>query len=98
MALLVTIKVFPQSGRQEMVWDVKRGILKCYLKSAPERNMANNELCSFVRKLLSCGADQITLVRGHTSRTKQIRVDIGITLAEFYLRCGIVAGQQQGLF
>jgi len=43
MSLVFDLKVVPRSGRNKWVLD-KSGKLKCYLKSPPEKGLANKEL------------------------------------------------------
>ena len=88
MSVILECKVVPSSGKQEFVRD-KAGILKCFLKSAPENGKANNELIKLMSSLLRVPTAQITIVQGHTSRKKVIKIDIDTTLNEVLMRCGI---------
>jgi len=74
MALIISLKVVPSSGKQECVLD-KAGELKCYLKSQPERGLANKELIGFFSKALKVPQASIMLLSGDTSRKKKIKID-----------------------
>lgn len=80
--MIITIKVFPQSGKQQLVID-KNGNLKCYLKSPPEDGKANKELITFFAKTLKIPATSITILLGKTSRQKTIKIDQPITQEMF---------------
>jgi uncharacterized protein YggU (UPF0235/DUF167 family) len=81
MALICTIKVVPSSGRNAWAVD-KSGILKCYLKSAPEQGKANKELIKMLADALSIEQKRINIIGGLTSRTKRIKIDLAITIAQ----------------
>lgn len=88
MALMITIKVVPQSGKQECKHD-KNGGIKCYLKSPPEQGKANQELITFLSKKLKVSQEAIKIVRGQTSRNKSLHITTLDDLSEFYVRLGI---------
>ena len=88
MALLLEIKVVPQSGRLAMIRD-KGGFLKCYLKSPPEDGKANHELVKFLAKSLGINFDQIKIVQGATSRKKVLKIDIQLSLEALLQKLGI---------
>ena len=67
----------------------KNGILKCFLKSPPERGKANKELVSFLSKSLKIPRADIEIISGVTARTKRIRLSIEITFADVLQRLGI---------
>jgi len=71
----------PRSGRQTCVRD-KSGMLKCFLKSPPEKNKANNELVKLVANLLDMSASSVLLVGGLTSRTKRLAIQCPLTEQE----------------
>jgi uncharacterized protein (TIGR00251 family) len=78
MALIIEIKVTPSSGRQLCKLD-KSGTLKCFLKSPPEQGKANQELVKFLSKSLELAQDQVTILSGHTTRNKRIKIDASLT-------------------
>jgi len=93
MALILTIKVTPRSGRQVFVWDVQRCLLKCYLKNAPERNKANAELCKLLQKKLGLQSEQISIIAGYTARQKKIKIEADFTLTQICERLGVSVQQ-----
>ena len=88
MALLIEIKVIPSSGRQKFVLD-KSGIIKCFLKSAPEKGRANVELIDILAKNLKISKGQIEILSGQTSRKKRIKIDQDLTKDSFLEKLGI---------
>lgn len=78
MALMLTIKVVPQSGMVKWALD-KQGGIKCYLKSPPENNKANVELVKLLAKALSCAQNDIIIISGATSRLKKIKISTSLT-------------------
>lgn len=78
MAIILSIKVVPSSGRQAWKLD-KSGILKCFLKSPPEKNKANSELVRFVADSLDMSTLQVALVGGLTERTKKVKITTALT-------------------
>ena len=77
MSLIVEIKVMPSSGRLEIKLD-KNGVLKCWLKSAPEQGKANNELVKFLAKSLGVSQEKVSMISGQTSRNKRLKIELAI--------------------
>ncbi len=76
--MILEIKVFPCSGRQE--WAIEaNGMIKCYLKSQPEGGKANREFLMLLAHLLGLPVRQLTIVSGLTTRIKRIRIPVEIT-------------------
>jgi len=88
MPLMLTIKVVPGSGRQRCLLD-KSGVLKCFLKSPPERGKANTELCSLFSKALGLPRADVTIMLGATARKKVLKIDADITHEQVYRALGI---------
>ncbi len=82
MALLIKIKVIPNSGKQKVFLD-KSNQLKCYLKSAPEKGKANLELIKFLAKELSITKNDISIISGATTRKKKLKINAEISFDEF---------------
>lgn len=74
MAFICTIKVVPNSGRSVCLLD-KQNQLKCFLKNAPERGKANDELLQLLAKSLKIPQKNVTLIAGHTSKTKIVKIE-----------------------
>ncbi|MBD3273041.1 hypothetical protein GF385_01680 [Candidatus Dependentiae bacterium] len=88
MGLFVDIKIIPSSGRQKIVLD-KSGILKCYLKSAPEKGKANDEFIKFLSEQLALPKNLISLVSGRTSRKKRVKIDQDIEYLDLIKKLGL---------
>lgn len=95
MATVVQIKVAPKSGRHEWKLD-KSGNIKCYLKSAPEKGMANRELIQLLAKALHVTQSDIEIVSGLTSRLKKIKIAVDLTFDQLLIKLGI--HRQIGMF
>ena len=79
MPLILEIKVSPASGRQEFVVD-KSGMLKCFLKSVPEKGKANKELLKFLSDKLKIPSIHLDLISGHASRKKKVKINSDISV------------------
>jgi len=95
MSLVFDLKVVPRSGRNKWVLD-KSGKLKCYLKSPPEKGLANKELIKLLAKALSIAQKEITIVSGAASRNKRVRISVDITFEQ--LLAFLKIEKQQSLF
>jgi uncharacterized protein len=88
MALIIDIKVVPNSGKLQYVLD-KSGILKCYLKSQPEGGKANAELIKFLAKELGMPQDKVSIISGLSSRNKRVKIDRALTFQALLDELGI---------
>ena len=88
MAVIFDVKVVPSAGCNKWVID-KSGKLKCYLKSAPERGLANYELIALIAKALKLTKLDIEIVSGQTSRNKKIKVLADIKLVDILDKLGV---------
>lgn len=88
MAVVFEVKVVPSSGCNKWIMD-KSGKLKCYLKSAPERGLANYELISLVAKALKLTKMDVEIVSGQTSRNKKVKVLADIKLSDILEKLGV---------
>lgn len=88
MAVVFEVKVVPSSGRNKWIID-KSGKLKCYLKSAPERGLANYELITIIAKALKLTKLDVEIVSGQTSRNKKVRVLADIKLDDILDKLGV---------
>lgn len=87
--MLIDIKVCPQSGKQRCILD-KAGKLKCYLKSPPERGLANEELIRYIAGQLRIPKSQITIISGQSARLKRISIEYDITYGQLLEALGIL--------
>lgn len=88
MAVIFEVKVVPSSGRNKWMID-KSGRLKCYLKNAPERGLANYELISIIAKALRLTKLDVEIISGQTSRNKKVRVLTDIKLEDILDKLGV---------
>lgn len=89
MALVIEVSVVPSSGRQQCILDKSGNGLKCYLKSAPERGQANEELIKILSKALKVPQGTITIMAGATSRKKLLSIKHAITFEAVLAALGI---------
>jgi uncharacterized protein (TIGR00251 family) len=95
MSLTIELKVVPSSGRAAWTID-KSGILKCFLKSPPEKGKANKELIMTIAKALRIPQADIMIISGETIKNKKILIKAALTLEQFLHAIGIE--QQISLF
>lgn len=88
MSLIFIIKVVPNAGRN--AWQIdSSGLLKCYLKSTPEKGKANQELLKLLAKTLKISLSEVEILAGMTSRSKKIKINTNLSYAQFLERLGI---------
>ncbi len=97
MTLIITVKVFPSSGRNAWALDAT-GNLKCYLKSAPEKGKANKELITFLADSLGVAKSNIDILAGETSRIKKVKIDQKFSLHEVLRLLGLQRVDQHAIF
>jgi hypothetical protein len=68
----IEVKVFPRSSREELT--EKDGILKAYVKPAPDKGKANKALIGLVAKQYGVKKRHVSIVRGRTSRVKVLKI------------------------
>jgi hypothetical protein len=95
MALQFVVKAVPKSSKQQIVLD-KSGMLKCYIKSAPEQGKANQEIIKFLSKQLDIPQVKIEIIKGLSSRIKTISILENITYNQLLEKLSIFV--QQPLF
>lgn len=88
MTAVIELKVVPSAGKQGCVFD-KSGILKCYLKSPPEKGKANRELIKLLAKKLNLTQADIAIISGQISRNKRIKIDTELTEEQIHECLGI---------
>lgn len=77
MSCTIVVKVIPKSSRSEIVsWNGE--ILKVRLKAVPEKGEANDELIRLLSEEFKVAKSLITIVRGHTSREKIVRIEADV--------------------
>ena len=84
----IDIKVVPQSGRQLLKLD-KNDRIVCYIKSAPERGLANNEVIKLIAQLCKIPLADVTIIGGATSRNKRIKINAPFTQEQLWNMLGL---------
>ena len=78
----IAVRVQPRASRSEIV-GVHDNALKVRVKAPPVEGAANDELTKLLAKKLKVPRSSVEVVRGHTARSKRIRVTgIGLEEAE----------------
>jgi uncharacterized protein len=95
MALIIELKVVPQSGQKKFVLD-KSGMLKCFLTAAPEDGKANKEIIAMLSDACDVPKKSIEIIAGLTSRKKRIAIDSNMTYEQFLHQIGL--GLQKKIF
>lgn len=76
-AITFPVRVIPRSSRSEIIGE-QGGAIKVRLNSPPVDGAANDELIRLFAKKLGVARSAVEIVRGETSRTKQLKVT-GVT-------------------
>lgn len=95
MSLIIELKVVPQSGKLMLILD-KSGILKAFLKAAPEDGKANKELIELIANFANVTKKSVEIVSGLTSRKKKLAIDTNMTYEQFLSKLG--SGIQKKIF
>lgn len=86
--LFLDIIVVPSSGKQTIMLD-KQARVKIFLKNAPEKGKANQELIRFLSEKSNVPQKQITITKGLTDRKKRIAIATDLSFALFLQKLGI---------
>lgn len=68
--MIINIKAYPRSSREEVV-KISDKEYKVYLKSPPDKNKANVELCKLLQRYFK---REVRIKRGLSSRNKIVEV------------------------
>ena len=88
--LIVNVRVVPRSDRDEVV-GVHGESLKIRINAPPIDGKANDRLVRFLSAQLDIPVSGIQIIRGLTSREKQLLV-AGVKSEEFWKRLGPIPG------
>lgn len=69
------MKVVPRSSSSGIAGEMADGTLKVRIVAAPEKGKANAELCQVLARHYKVAASAVTILRGHTSAVKLVRID-----------------------
>ena len=70
----ILLRVHPNAARSGVV-GFTDGVLQVRVAAPPVKGQANKELIAFLSKVLAVGKGALTIVKGHTSRSKVIAID-----------------------
>jgi uncharacterized protein (TIGR00251 family) len=91
--MIIEVKVMPASGKNEWVFD-KNGRLRCYVKSPPERGLANQDVIKSLAKQLKISIDQIHIISGLTSPNKRLKIDAPLSYQDIVRMLGLEEQQR----
>lgn len=86
--MILEIKVVPNAKYTKWALDAQ-GALKCYLKSAPEKGRANNELVALIAKMLAIPMNNVRIISGITGRNKRISITGDFSYKAILRACGL---------
>ena len=70
----ISLRVHPNAARSEVI-DFTDGVLRVRVAAPPVKGKANKELMAFLGQVLGVGKGSLTIIKGHTSRSKVIAID-----------------------
>jgi uncharacterized protein (TIGR00251 family) len=70
--LRIEVKVFPKSSRERLV--EKNGLIKAYVKAAPDKGKANKALVDLIAREYNVKKNRVTIISGQTGRNKVVEV------------------------
>ncbi|MEO8026081.1 MAG: DUF167 domain-containing protein [Bryobacteraceae bacterium] len=73
--MTLRVKIVPRSSRNEIVGELPDGTLRIKIAAVPEKGKANAALCAFLAEHYGVAKSAVTLVNGHTSALKTIRIE-----------------------
>ncbi len=71
----LNVKVIPNSSRSKVEKGDKKDFFKIYLKSAPKKGKANEELIQLLSKYFNVKKGNVRIVKGKTSKLKEIEIN-----------------------
>ena len=86
----LTVEVRPRAGR-DAIDGWQGGVLRVRVAATPSEGAANEAVRSLLAERLDCARSRVEIVRGHTARTKLVRV-VGLDRAAAAIRLGRPVG------
>lgn len=71
---LLQLRVYPNARRDEAA-GFTDGVLQVKIAAPPVKGKANKELVAFLSEALGVSQGSLTIIKGHTSRSKVIAID-----------------------
>ena len=88
--MFISVRVHPNAKRNELV-GLSEGVWQVKVAAPPAKGKANTELIALLSQVLGVGKSSLSIVKGHTSRSKVIAID-GITEEEIMKRLSSSSG------
>jgi uncharacterized protein (TIGR00251 family) len=88
MALIITLKIVPASGKMLWVYD-KQGRIKLFVKNPAQQGKANKEVIKIIAQALHIPQASISIISGQTAPLKIIKIDAIISLTKFLQSVGL---------
>ncbi|MBE9528128.1 MAG: DUF167 domain-containing protein [Proteobacteria bacterium] len=76
----LNVRLVPRSSKNEVVGPYN-GTIKIKVQSPPVEGAANAALTTFLAKLLKCPKPSVTILSGHKSKEKRLKI-VGISVEE----------------
>jgi uncharacterized protein len=97
MALQFTVKITPNAAtyRWKLAAD---NTLKCYLTSHAIEGRANAEFIAKLAKLLHLAPSLITIISGHTSRIKKVKINSSLSYQALLVLLNLASDTQKSIF
>lgn len=73
--MTLRVKVIARSASSAVAGELPDGTLKVRIAAPPERGKANAELCRLLAEHFGVERSAVTLLSGHTSPLKLVRID-----------------------
>ena len=70
----ISLRVYPSANRNEIA-GFADGVLRVKISAPPTRGKANKELIAFLSRLLEVGKGSVSIIKGHTTRSKVVVID-----------------------
>ena len=70
----ISLRVYPGAARSEVV-GFANGVLRVKVAAPPVKGKANRELIVLLSQVLGVAKGTLTIVKGHTSRSKVLAID-----------------------
>ncbi len=88
--MLISVRVHPNAKKSELVGFSNR-VWQVRVSAPPVKGKANTELIALLSDVLGLGKSSLSIIRGHTSRSKVITID-GLSQEEITQRLSASCG------
>jgi len=91
----ISVRVYPNAVRNEVV-DFTDRVLRVKVSAPPVKGKANKELITLLSQVLAVDKSSVSIIKGHTSRSKVIAID-GLSQEETIKRLSSSGGDASRL-